>query len=67
MSITIDKTKTINHYCYDDKELFDILKDSVKTLDRMYERITDSDDFDDDEVNKVYNIIDILWGMKLQS
>ena len=64
MNITIDKTKTINHYCYDDKELFDILKDSVML---MYERISKSDDFDDDEVNKVYNIIDILWGIKLQS
>lgn len=64
MNITIDKTKTINHYCYDDKELFDILKDSVKTLMLMYERISKSDD---DEVNKVYNIIDILWGIKLQS
>ena len=58
MSITIDK---INHYCYDDKELFDILKDSVML---MYERISKSDD---DECNKVYNIIDILWRMKLQS
>ena len=67
MNITIDKTKTINHYCYDDKELFDILKDSVRTLDRMYERISESDDFDDDECNRVYNIIDILWSMKLQS
>lgn len=57
MNITIDK---INHYCYDDKDLFDILKDSVML---MYERISKSDD----ECNKVYNIIDILWSMKLQS
>lgn len=64
MRIAIDKSKTINHYSYDDSELFEILRDSIKTLDRMYERITESDNFDDDECNRVYNIIDILWDME---
>jgi hypothetical protein len=67
MNISIDKNKTINHYCYDDDELFNILRDSVKTLDRIYERLRDSDEFDDDECNRVYNIIDILWDMELLS
>lgn len=67
MLIKLYKDKSINHYCYTDDELFNILKDSVYTLNTMYERLRDSDDFDDDECNRVYNIIDILWDMELQS
>lgn len=67
MNISIDKTKTLNHYNYTDDELFDTLKDSVRQLDKMYERISNSDDFDDDDLNRVYNIIDILWDMELLS
>lgn len=67
MKLLINKDKSINHYCYDDDELFNILRDSVITLNNMYERLRDSDEFDDDETNRVYNIIDILWDMELLS
>lgn len=67
MTLLINRDKTHNHYDISSGEMFDILRESVIVLNSMYERLRDSDDFDDDECNRVYNIIDILWDMELLS
>lgn len=67
MNILINKDKTLNHYELSSGEMFEILRESVIALNNMYERLRDSEDFDDDECNRVYNIIDILWEMELLS
>ena len=61
MTLLINKDKTHNHYDISSGEVFEILKESVVVLNNMYDRLMHDENYTDDEVNRVYNIIDILW------
>ena len=67
MTLLINKDKTHNHYDMTSGEMFEILKESVVVLNNMYDRLMHDENYTDDEVNRVYNIIDILWDMELLS
>lgn len=67
MTLLINKDKTHNHYDLSSGEVFEILKESVVVLNNMYDRLMHDENYTDDEVNRVYNIIDILWDMELLS
>ena len=67
MTLLINKDKTHNHYDLSSGEMFEVLKESVVVLNNMYDRLMHDENYTDDEVNRVYNIIDILWDMELLS
>ena len=66
LKLKIDLSHTFNHYDMNNKEAYDILKQAVKDINDLYERLDDIEEISDEEKNSIYNIIDILWSVELE-
>lgn len=66
LKLKIDLSHTFNHYDMDNKEVYDILKQDVKYINDLYERLDDIEGISDEEKKSIYDIIDILWNIELE-
>ena len=66
LKLKIDLSRTFNHYDMSDKEVYDILKQDVKYINDLCDRLDDIEEISDEEKNSIYNIIDILWSVELE-
>lgn len=66
LKLKIDLSRTFNHYDMSDKEVYDILKQDVKYINDLCDRLDDIEEISDEEKNSIYNIIDILWNVELE-
>ena len=66
LKLKIDLSHTFNHYDMDNKEVYDILKQDVKYINDLCDRLDDIEEISDEEKNSIYNIIDILWSVELE-
>ena len=66
LKLKIDLSRTFNHYDMNNKEVYDILKQAVKDINDLYERLDDIEGISDEEKNSIYDIIDILWNVELE-
>lgn len=66
LKLKIDLSHTFNHYDMDNKEVYDILKQAIKDINNLYERLDDIEGINDEEKKSIYDIIDILWNVELE-
>lgn len=66
LKLKIDLSHTFNHYDMNNKEVYGILKQAVKDINDLYERLDDIEEISDEEKNSIYNIIDILQSVELE-
>ena len=66
LKLKIDLSRTFNHYDMSNKEVYDILKQDVKYINDLCDRLDDIEEISDEEKNSIYNIIDILWNVELE-
>ena len=66
LKLKIDLSHTFNHYDMNNKEVYDILKQAVKDINDLYERLDDIEGISDEEKKSIYDIIDILWSVELE-
>ena len=66
LKLKIDLSHTFNHYDMDNKEVYDILKQAIKDINNLYERLDDIEGISDEEKKSIYDIIDILWNVELE-
>ena len=66
LKLKIDLSRTFNHYDMNNKEVYDILKQDVKYINDLCDRLDDIEEISDEEKNSIYNIIDILWSVELE-
>lgn len=66
LKLKIDLSRTFNHYDMSNKEVYDILKQDVKYINDLCDRLDDIEEISDEEKNSIYNIIDILWSVELE-
>ena len=66
LKLKIDLSRTFNHYDMSNKEVYDILKQNVKYINDLCDRLDDIEEISDEEKNSIYNIIDILWSVELE-
>ena len=66
LKLKIDLSHTFNHYDMNNKEVYDILKQAVKDINDLYERLDNINEISDEEKNSIYDIIDILWNVELE-
>ena len=66
LKLKIDLSRTFNHYNMNNKEVYDVLKQAVKDINDLYERLDDIEGISDEEKNSIYDIIDILWNVELE-
>lgn len=66
LKLKIDLSRTFNHYDMGNKEVYDILKQDVKYINDLCDRLDDIEEISDEEKNSIYNIIDILWSVELE-
>lgn len=66
LKLKIDLSHTFNHYDMDAKEVYDILKQAIKDINNLYERLDDIEGISDEEKKSIYDIIDILWNVELE-
>ena len=59
-------SRTFNHYDMSNKEVYDILKQDVKYINNLCDRLDDIEEISGEEKNSIYNIIDILWSVELE-
>lgn len=66
LKLKIDLSRTFNHYDMNNKEVYDVLKQAIKDINDLYERLDGIEEISDEEKNSIYNIIDILWNVELE-
>ena len=66
LKLKIDLSHTFNHYDMNNKEVYDILKQAIKDINNLYERLDDIEGISDEEKKSIYDIIDILWNAELE-
>ena len=66
LKLKIDLSHTFNHYDMDNKEVYDILKQAIKDINNLYERLDDIEGISDEEKKSIYDVIDILWNVELE-
>lgn len=66
LKLKIDLSHTFNHYDMNNKEVYDVLKQAIKDINDLYERLDNIDEISDEEKNSIYDIIDILWNVELE-
>ena len=66
LKLKIDLSHTFNHYDMDNKEVYDILKQAIKDINNLYEKLDDIEGISDEEKKSIYDIIDILWNVELE-
>ena len=66
LKLKIDLSHTFNHYDMSNKEVYDILKQDVKYINNLCDRLDDIEEISGEEKNSIYNIIDILWSVELE-
>ena len=66
LKLKIDLSHTFNHYDMNNKEVYDVLKQAIKDINDLYERLDNIDESSDEEKNSIYDIIDILWNVELE-
>ena len=66
LKLKIDLSRTFNHYDMSNKEVYDILKQDVKYINDLCDRLDDIEEISDEEKNSIYDIIDILWNVELE-
>ena len=74
LKLKIDLSRTFNHYDMSNKEVYDILKQDVKYINDLCDRLDDIEEIFDvfrtlrkvQKKNSIYNIIDILWSVELE-
>ena len=66
LKLKIDLSRTFNHYDMSNKEVYDILKQDVKYINDLCDRLDDIEEISDEEKNSIYNIIAILWSVELE-
>ena len=66
LKLKIDLSRTFNHYDMSNKEVYDILKQAIKDINDLCDRLDDIEEISDEEKNSIYNIIDILWSVELE-
>lgn len=66
LKLKIDLSHTFNHYDMNNKEVYDILKQAIKDINNLYERLDDIEGISDEEKKSIYDIIDILWSVELE-
>lgn len=65
MKLKINLNKSYNHYDYIEKEVYDIIKDSLSELNTLYKRLDGISNIYEEEKIALYNIIDIFWNIEL--
>ena len=66
LKLKIDLSHTFNHYDMNNKEVYNILKQAVKDINGLYERLDDIEEISNEEKKSIYDIIDILWNVELE-
>ena len=66
LKLKIDLSHTFNHYDMNNKEVYNILKQAIKDINDLYEKLDNIEGISDEEKNSIYNIIDILWNVELE-
>lgn len=66
LKLKIDLSHTFNHYDMDNKEVYDILKQAIKDINNLDDRLDDIEGISDEEKKSIYDIIDILWNIELE-
>lgn len=66
LKLKIDLSYTFNHYDMNNKEVYNILKQAIKDINDLYEKLDNIEGISDEEKNSIYDIIDILWNVELE-
>ena len=66
LKLKIDLSHTFNHYDMNNKEVYTILKQAIKDINDLYEKLDNIEGISDEEKNSIYDIIDILWNVELE-
>ena len=66
LKLKIDLSHTFNHYDMNNKEVYNILKQAIKDINDLYEKLDNIEGISDEEKNSIYDIIDILWTVELE-
>lgn len=66
MKLKIKLEKSYNHYDCTDKELYDIIQNSLFELNSLYKRLDEIPNIYEEEKISLYNIIDIFWNIELE-
>lgn len=65
MALKIKLEKSFNHYNCTEKEIYDIIQNSLSELNSLYKRLDEIPNIYEEEKTSLYNIIDIFWNVEL--
>lgn len=65
MNLKIKLEKSFNHYNCTEKEIYDIIQNSLSELNSLYKRLDEIPNIYEEEKTSLYNIIDIFWNVEL--